>query len=207
MSDGQDPSEMLPREASLPVCPFCGIAFPGKTHCPDHDLALLAPAQTVSQDMEAVLEPAREVDAQLEAFDFRFGRGWIFLGAVMMIAAFPLPWLTTRTPDQAWTVSGLSFSSAHGAILWVVPAVALSLLWLMGARRSQRALHAVRFAVPMMALTAATAASYVAVGFVRGASMLAEQTGDVVETTPAVGAYLTALGLGLVVYGGTKLGQ
>lgn len=184
------------------VCPFCRMPFPSALTCPDHDLPLVDPAELGASSGAGL--PA--LDETVDLWDLRYGRGWVMAGAAALLVAFLLPWVTTRAGTEAWTVTGLSFSTSKGAILWIVPAAGAGLLWLMRVRRTRRALRGLRLAVPILALSAFTAGAYVTWGFARGAAVLEGRTGDSVRVWLEPGAYLALAGVGVVLLGASRLG-
>lgn len=127
-------------------CPFCREGFRGRSHCPEHDLVLLA---------EDELPPDESAIPELVTLgDPRFGRAWLALGALLVFVGFFLPLLAYGAVE----VSAYRFASSQAPNLWMIAAGAVGGLWLLVRFRAPRRMRRLRlvaltFAVyPLMPL-------------------------------------------------------
>ena len=137
-------------EGSILFCPFCRECFEGEARCPDHDLALVPFAR--------LPEARRELadDEPLLPLDPRFGRGFVFLGAALMLAGFLGPLARTYYGDQEAWDTGYRLAATRAMNLWMVPMVAAALVAILHRRATLAQLRSVRLASPTRPVSPST---------------------------------------------------
>lgn len=120
-------------DARLLFCPFCRECYEGETTCPVHELPLVDFADLPKQEHERDL-PGWDED--VDPWDVRFGRGFLMLGAVGLLAGFFLPFATAMFEDTATTWTGYTLATGRAGNLWTVPFVAAMFVYFLLRRRT-----------------------------------------------------------------------
>src|SRR5687768_6184689 len=127
------PARARPMESDdILFCPFCRECFEGEEVCPVHELRLVR-FEKLPQGPRAV---PRE-DERVAAHELRFGRGFVWLGAVLSLIGFVLPWLTVHR-GAVVVASGLDIAAQRAISLYVVPATAIASIATVLRRRTPR---------------------------------------------------------------------
>jgi hypothetical protein len=160
-------SMATPDEAPLLFCPFCRECYEGETHCPDHELELVAWGALPKQAHE---ERPGGWDDPVAPAELRFGRAWIALGAALAIAAFFLPFASARFEEHETVWNGLEMASSRAPNLWTVPFVGAMFLWFLYRRRTPRQMQGARVAGILLALMPLASVLYTVWNVQRGAA-------------------------------------
>jgi hypothetical protein len=125
-------------------CPFCGEAFEGETHCPEHELRLLP---------WAALPRAAAKLSEHEPLPWhspQLGRAWTAMGAALVLLAFVV--LPLARVDGALHMGGsmLQLALAGTPRLWLVPLAAWAELLILYRRRTPRAMRGARLAAMLI---------------------------------------------------------
>lgn len=187
---------MATRPAADPApplfCPFCEECFEGESRCPEHDIPLVP-----FEDLAAAR--GRDVpadDEKVGALEPRFGRLPLAISALTVLAGFFLPFVRTDFPDGTVSAgTGLETASSVALNLWIVPAVAATLLSILGRRRTPLQMRGARLAVLLLAVVAVSSVIYTVSRVYRGAARVHEAYGQTVEVTLQPGLYLMGAGL------------
>lgn len=190
------------RDAAPLFCPFCGECFEGETRCPSHDLPLV-PFETL-QRMRG--QPVPDDEEPVAPYDPRFGRGWIWAGAALVVVGFFLPLVTSTQGARVTTATGLDAASRVALNLWLLPLVALSWTTTVARRRTPVQMRAARVAVAALCLGAAASLGYSLWRIYRGAERIARTYGLTVEIDLEIGVYVMAAGIALAFVGSLRLG-
>lgn len=183
-------------------CPFCQESFEGERVCPDHELVLV-PFEELPSARRA---DAAEQDEPLAPYDPRYGRGLLFVGVVVTLAGFILPFATTAMGDESLTLTGFELA-ARRPILWALPFVCMAMIVVLALRRSPAAMRGARLAVPMLALLAGMSVAF-GVWVVRSFAQERRQTwGMQVEVVIEPGVWVMVAGLVLCIVAGLRLGR
>jgi len=187
---------MATRPAADPApplfCPFCEECFEGEARCPEHDIPLvpfedLAAAR--GRDMPAD-------DEKVAALDPRFARLPLAMGALAVLAGFFLPFVASAFPDG--TVSeGTGFETASNVALnlWIVPAVAATVISILVRRRKPLQMRGARLAVLMLGVVGVSSLIYTVSRVFHGADRVREAYGQTVDVTLQPGLYVMSAGL------------
>lgn len=180
-------------------CPFCRDAFEGATRCPDHDLALV--------EWHALPRDAKPLsdDARLSPYALTAGRGWVFLGVGLTLAAFVMPMLTLNGETELHA-NMLRFASLRAGKLWMVPLSAVAQVMVLFRRRTPRGMRAVRVAVAAVALMPSIAVAFTLRGVQSAAQAVSARTGHPVDVTIEYGCYLVFVAAVVMLYGAFRLG-
>ena len=173
-------------------CPFCEECFEAESRCPEHDIPLVS-----FDDLAAVR--GRDVpqdDERVTGLDPRFGRLPLAIGALAVLVGFFLPFIRTDFPDGTTSAgTGLETASNVALNLWLVPAVAATLLSILARRRTPLKMRGARLALIVLALLGLSALGYTVSRVYRGVARLHDAYGQSVEATLQPGLYLMAAGL------------
>lgn len=187
---------MATRPAADPApplfCPFCEECFEGEERCPEHDIPLvpfedLAAAR--GRDMPAD-------DERVAALDPRFGRLALGIGAMAVLAGFFLPFVESTFPDGTVS-SGTGFETASNVALnlWIVPAVAGTVISILVRRRKPLQMRGARLAVLVLGIIAVSSLIYTVSRVFHGAESVREAYGQTIEVTLQPGLYVMSAGL------------
>lgn len=192
-------------EQTILFCPFCRESFEGERVCPEHDIALvpfdkLPPSAEGWDDDEP--PPVFDERAPLSPFEWRYGRGLVFAGALLDVAALALEFLRglsgargVRTFELARTLPSL----------WTLSLVAITLVVILQRRRSPVALRGMRVLVPALAFVSPLAVAWAFYRLHHGAAVWVSEGSRVgLELGPA--PYVVALSALCVLVGGLRLG-
>jgi hypothetical protein len=168
-------------------CPFCGEAFEERTHCPEHELALLPWADLPRPEREL---PEHEA---LPWYSPRMGRLGVAASAVLMLFAFVA--LPVGRVDGAVHMGGsmLRLALRGTPRLWLVPAAAAAVLMILYRRRSPLAMRSARLAVGLVGSVPLPAALSTWFAARRAVALLAERTRE--DLVLQVGAGLYVIGI------------
>ncbi|MCA9530835.1 MAG: hypothetical protein KC543_11915, partial [Myxococcales bacterium] len=172
-------------EAPTRFCPFCEEPFEGLDRCPDHDLPLV-PIERLGRCVPP------DADAPLAAYDPRFGRGWVALGAALVCVGWLSPWATRGGADGA-TLTGLGLAVGPALNAWIVPAAACGQLSILLRQRTRRALRAMRVAVPFLSAVVLAAVALTAWRVHAGVAAI-EAAGAAVAVAPRWGLWVVVAG-------------
>ena len=177
-------------------CPFCEECFEGEARCPEHDIPLVP-----FEDLAAARGRDLPQDGDdVAGLDPRFGRLPLALGALTVLVGFFLPFLRTDFPDGTVSAgTGLETASNVALNLWIVPAVAGTLVSILVRRRSPMKMRGARLAVILLALVGASSLIYTVSRVYLGADRVHAAYGQSVEVTLQLGLYLMSAGLVIVV--------
>lgn len=174
-------------------CPFCRECFEGVADCPDHEMALVDFDKLPREKQED-----GEGNELLRLHDLRFGRAAIVVGFVVTTVAFFLPFV--RVANEA-SFSAASVALARAPNLWAAELAAVGCLVMTFRAPTPARLRALRLAAALLAALGAVAVGFTWWRIAGGAA----QTG--VSATVEWGAVVLCLGLGILVFGGTRLGR
>jgi hypothetical protein len=132
-------------------CPFCGEAFEGPTHCPEHDLRLVPWAALPKAD------PMVREHEPLPWQSPRVGRAWVAGGAASILLAFVA--LPLARVDGALHMGGsmLRLALAGTPRLWLVPLAVWAELLILYRRRTPWAMRGARLAALLIGCVPALA--------------------------------------------------
>jgi hypothetical protein len=189
---------MMPMPDVL-FCPFCGEAFEGEAHCPEHELALLPWTELARR------RRAPRADEPLAWYSPRAGRGVVFAGALLALIALGLP---LARVDAAIKLGGSMLALAlHGSPrLWLVPAAAAAELLILRRRTTPLAMRRARLAVALVGAVPALAGAWTWSGAGQAVALLAQTRGESLPLVPAAGAYVLGLASVLLIAGALRLG-
>jgi len=181
---------MPPSESSeVLFCPFCRDGFEGRNECPEHELTLVAIDKLPRK-------PAAALDGVTFFGDPRLGRGAVLLGATLVLLGFVAPLVTSR----AVVASALEVAIDGAGNLWLTPAAAIALLWILWRRRNRRAMIAARAAVLGLAAGGVLPLVYT----VRRIGLMADVQASGVEWL--WGLWLMVAGLLVAAFGSRRMG-
>lgn len=145
MPPPEDPSN----RPKILFCPFCRDGFEGHAECPEHELTLVAIDKLPRKAGHAL-------DSVTFFCDPRLGRGAVLLGATLTVLGFFAPFASAR----AVTASALEVALDGAGNLWLTPASAIAIMWILWRRRSRYTMRAARLAVLGLALGGALPLAY-----------------------------------------------
>lgn len=181
-------------------CPFCRESFEEAAACPEHGLALV--------DFRALptADPVHDDESWLPWSEFSYGRGWLLLGACLLLLAFVLPF-AEMTGGFVAASSLYDLAAQRAKTLWLVPASAVAVLALFMRLRTPLALRGARLAVAWLALLPLALAAYRFSGSQDAAARLSEKGGELVVVTARSGAYVVAAGGLVLLIAAWRLGR
>jgi len=185
-------------------CPFCEECFEGEARCPEHDIPLV-PFEDLAAARGRDLPGDEE---RVGALEPRFARLPLIVGALTVLAGFFLP--LVRTTFEDGTVSeatGLATASNVAPNLWIVPAIAATLLSILIRRRTPRQMRGARLAVLFLGVVAVSSLIYTVSRVFRGAARLQEAYGQSVQVTLEPGVYVMGAGLLVLLAAAPFFGQ
>lgn len=180
-------------------CPFCRESFEGQTHCPEHELPLVS-FQRLPSDQVASSDPLDD-EEPLSAWDLRFGRGSVLLGALLNALAMFVEFV--RFPDGS-APSTVAMAASLPA-LWSPGLVAFTVVFALRRGTSLRALRALRVVVPALALVSPAAMGWELVRLRHGVVLWAQHVRSR-DIELGYAPYLVACASLLMIYGGARLG-
>jgi hypothetical protein len=165
-------------------CPFCGEAFEGLSHCPEHELALLPWAALPRPLGAAPIE-----GAPLAWFSPRLGRGWLAGAVSVTLLAFAL--LPLARVDGALRMGGsmLSLALANSPRLWLVPAAGWAALLILYRRRTPNAMRGARLALMLVGCVPAAAVAWAFAGAKAAVALLDARLGGGLRLHVGAGSY------------------
>lgn len=180
-------------------CPFCRDSFEGTRRCPDHELELV-PWHALPRDVSRL-----EDDDRVSPYALVAGRGWLFLGAALTMAAFVMPMLTL-TGETELHANMLRFASLRAGKLWMVPFAALAQVMILFRRRTPRGMRSVRLATAAVALMPLVALGVTLRGVWLAAAVMEARTGTATAMTFGAGCYVLAGAAVISLIGAARLG-
>lgn len=186
--------------AAVRFCPFCRESFEGVDACPEHGLRLV--------DFQALpkLEDPRAPDAWMPWSTLAFGRGPLLFGALLMLAAFFLPFAAMHGGLEAES-SLYDLARQRAQTLWMVPLSACAMLAVFYRRRTLRGLFSVRLVVAWLGVVPAVVAGVRLFGSYQAAARLSAKLGEPVAVTPGAGVFTLAAAMITVLFAATRLGR
>ncbi len=190
-------------QAAAPLfCPFCGDCFEGEARCPAHDLPLVPldaldgmHGQSVPGDHEPVAP-----------YDPRFGRAWIWTGALLVVLGFFLPFVTSTQGARVTTATGLQVASRVALNLWLLPLIALTWTTTLTRRRTLAQMRSARVAVAALCVGASASLGYSFWRIHQGAERIARAYGLAVDIEVDAGVFVVTAGVFLAFVGSVRLG-
>ncbi len=179
-------------------CPFCHECFDGASECPDHGVALV-PFEALPLARAAV--PSDE-DA-VSAYDLRFGRGGVFLGAGVQLLGFVLPFVSRDGTVR----SALEMAVEMATNLWTVPAVASAQVLIVLRRRSLPEMRGARAALPSLSLLVFGSTAFTHFRVEQGAEHLRRAYEITVDVEVLSGSWVMVAGATVAGVAGAMLGR
>jgi hypothetical protein len=169
-------AQKTPEDAPLLFCPFCrecfetseALAVDGGFQCPDHELALV-PFDELPKSLEEIESELPADDENVTLFDPRFGRGFVFAGAGLLVASFWMTFVEISSNGVSRAFSGFAAASDRAPNLWTVPFVAVMIVAIIGRRRSLAKMRGARLSILMLSLAPLFALAYSYFQVLRGA--------------------------------------
>jgi hypothetical protein len=147
---------------SVLFCPFCEESFEGITHCPEHELELVAFDRLKSRLDEDVLRERASHEERVDALNPGYMRGPIALGALTTCVGFFLPFIEFQFDGQVATASAYSFALERALNLWTALGVGLAQLAVLSSRRTPTAMRSARLTVPLLSCVGIASIVYTA---------------------------------------------
>lgn len=186
-------------DARLLFCPFCRECYEGERTCPVHELELVDFQDLPKQGHERDL-PGWDED--VDPWDIRFGRGFLALGAVGLLAGFFLPFATAMFEDTATTWTGYTLATGRAGNLWTVPFVAAMFVYFLLRRRTPIKMLGTRLVAIVLSIMPAGSLAYTVHRVQQGVS---GQHGAVTISWDT-GAYVIAASCVLLLIGSVRFG-
>jgi hypothetical protein len=166
-----------PDDAPLLFCPFCrecfekseALAMDGKLLCPEHELGLVVFDQ-LPKSLEEIESELPADDENITLFDPRFGRGYVFAGAGLLIASFYATFVSISTGSASRAFTGFAAAADRAPNLWTVPFVAVMLVAILVRRRSLATMRGARLSILLLSLAPLFALGYSYLQVARGAA-------------------------------------
>jgi hypothetical protein len=181
-------------------CPFCGEAFEGPTHCPEHELTLVPWAALPK------IEPPAGEHEPLPWHSPRGGRAWVATGAALILLAFAALPLARVGGALHMGGSMLRLALAGTPRLWLVPAAAWAELLILYRRRTPRSMRGARLAAILIAGVPALAVLSTWLAARQAVALLAERTRAQLFLHIGAGAYAIWLATLPLLFGAARLG-
>lgn len=182
-------------------CPFCRECFEGLATCPDHDLALV-PFEALPKVKQEVA-PLQDTDL-VSPIEFRYGRGIVALGALIVLGGFLLP-LGYLVGTEIIEITPYWLASARKPSMWGVPIVAAFVLVILGQRRTLARMRAVRVAIMLLGAFILISLGSAIYGLYFAAAHQPDGN-EPMQAELGTATYVIALGALLVMFGGYRLG-
>jgi hypothetical protein len=187
-------------EHQVLFCPFCRESYEGAKVCPDHDLPLVPWGRLAAAPHEHEPDEAGDHEA-LRIWELGSGRGLVVAAALLNAGAL-LGALGSAQDPPLGNHAALAFCAAF-PVLWTLPLVSFTLLFVLGRRRTRAGLRSMRLLVPLLGLPSLAALAVVDHRLGRPAGTLflgLHGSGPGTSVYAAVGASLC------MVVGGLRLG-
>ena len=184
--------------SAVRFCPFCKEPFEGDV-CPDHGLPLVTLVELAS-----VARTPHEHD-RLAAWDFRFGRRPLVVGALFVLVGMFAPAVVDGTRDDEITTL-FELWQLRAGYLGIVPAAVVAVACLSFARRTRHDLLRARPALAV-ALVVACAALGVAGSKVVAYAQHLDAIGAESDLRAGYGLALVGAGLAAMFAGVVRLGR
>lgn len=184
-------------DSAVLFCPFCSEPFEGLDRCPSHDLALVP-----FRDLPRARTPD---DARVALASPTFGRGALFIGAVLTLVAFFCP--LVRLSGQVEIQNTLrELATGRAPRLWLVPAAALAVISILVRRRTPAGMRGARLALFMLSLLPTGLVLFTLSGAGAAAQRMAEQLGARIAVHWGAGAWLTLAAAIPLLWGSLRFG-
>lgn len=189
-----------PEDAPLLFCPFCrecfekseALAVEGALQCPEHELGLV-PFDQLPKSLEELESELPADDENVTLFDPRFGRGFVFAGAGLLLASFWMTFVEISSRGATRAFSGFAAAADRAPNLWTVPFVAVMFIAILVRRRSLAKMRGARLSVLLLALAPLFALGYSYLQVVRGAAAESAVTGAAQMTVSLGSGVLVAV--------------
>jgi hypothetical protein len=208
-------AEKKPEDAPLLFCPFCRECFEqsealvapgGGVQCPEHELALV-PFDQLPRSLEEIESELPADDENVTLFDPRFGRGFAFAGAGMLIASFWMTFVVIASDGRERAISGFAAASDRAPNLWTVPFVAVMIIAILVRRRSLAKMRGARLSILLLALAPLFALGYSYFQVARGAAAQSAIAGAAQMTvSPGSAGLVAAMAAVSIAIGAHRLG-
>lgn len=190
-------------DARILFCPFCRECFEGEARCPEHDLALVA-FEALPRTAEDLAAEIPRDDEDISAFDPRFGRGIVVIGAMLFLVSFGMRFVDITVQDESTGFSAFEAASMRAPNLWTIPFVGVVLLAILMRRRSLAKMRSARLSMLLLAIAPLFAIGYSYFRVLEGAAQSAGA--HPMNVSPGIGVIVAAVGTFVVAYGARKLG-
>ena len=179
---------------SVLFCPFCEESFEGLTHCPEHELELVAFDRLKSRLDEDVLREQASREEYVDALHPGYMRGPIALGALTTFVGFFLPFIEFQFDGQPASASAYSFAIERAINLWTPLGVAVAQLAVLASRRTPSAMQSARLTIPLLSCVGGASIAYTAQRVFTHVDILL-QGGGTGSAHLLVGAFMMIAGL------------
>jgi hypothetical protein len=192
-------------DGRLLFCPFCRECFEGPfeggvARCPEHDLALVEFDHLPKTAEDLAAEIPRD-DQDVSAFDGRFGRGLVAIGAGGFLVSFSMTFVDIVAGGTVRGFSGFEAASGRAPNLWTVPFVAALLIAILSRRRSLARMRSARLSVLLLGFAPLFAIGYSYLHVLEGAAHA-----SAMQVSPGAGVWAAAIATLFVAYGSRRLG-
>lgn len=185
-------------DARVLFCPFCSEAFEGVERCPSHDLALV-PFRELPRALP------RGDDTGIPLHSAAFGKGPLFVGALLTLVAFFCP--LVRLSGQVEIQNTLrELATGRAPRLWLVPAAALAVLSILLRRRTPASMRSARLALCLLSVLPSALVAFTLSGAGAAARRMAQQFGASISVHWGAGAWLTWGAAVLLLWGSLRFG-
>lgn len=192
-----------PASAGLLFCPFCEESFEEGERCPEHDIPLVAFDGLAKMRRRSIPRDHEEV----EPMEWRYGRGVLVLGALLLIGAYALPFVESSFGNQQRVQSALGLALEQAKNLWVLPAVAVTTLSIVFRRRTPEDMRGARVVVPVLGAMAIFSVGFTVVRIWSGADAIFERLGAQIDLHLGWGCPLLLAGAMMIFGGGFVFGR
>lgn len=183
-------------------CPFCRECYEGEKVCPEHELTLVPLHELAVKKRN----PLPADDEEVAFYELRFGRGPLLGAALLVLAGFVMPVVTTTGRDGELTYSGADVATHVGPNLWCLPFVAATLVAIVLRRRTPKAMRGARLALPLLALLAIGSLGYTAWRIVDGSKQMGARMLSEINVSFELGMYVMLAGAVLAIPFGIRFG-
>ncbi|MGE0787178.1 MAG: hypothetical protein AB7S26_16015 [Sandaracinaceae bacterium] len=180
-------------------CPFCRECFDGETQCPEHELALVDFTE-LPPSKEDKAPPAWE--EAVDPWDIRFGRGFMALGALLLLVGFFLPFASAHFEDIDATWTGYEIAISRSGNLWTIPFMAAMFSWFLFRRRTPIQMLGTRLSAMVLAFAPLVSLGYTMVRVQDGV----ERAAGAVALEWGAGVYVIPIACVLCFLGGLRFG-
>lgn len=194
-------SEAKPQ--GLLFCPFCEESFEQGERCPEHDIPLVGFEGLAKMRQRAIPRDHEEV----EPMEWRYGRGVIVAGALLLVGAYALPFVVSSYGTQERVQSALGLALEQAKNLWVLPAVAVTTLSIVFRRRTPEDMRGARVVVPVLGVMAMFSVGFTLWRIWSGADAIFQRLGTEIEIQLSWGCPLLFAGAAMIFGGGLIFGR